>query len=167
MHSSAASRALAGTALLSFAAFLFALFSQHVLGMMPCAWCILQRMICLAIALVCLLGWAARARPAALRTAAALALALAVGGVVAAWYQHTVAANLFSCDRTFADVVVTGSGLDALAPSVFGIYATCADSATTLLGVRYELWTLALFVVLAVMSVLALVRRRAPAASTH
>ena len=33
----------------------FAVFSQHVLGMMPCAWCVFQRLIFILIALVCLL----------------------------------------------------------------------------------------------------------------
>ncbi len=162
MLSSLSTRAALGIiSLLAFLALLFALFSQHVLGMAPCAWCVLQRMIVLAIAIVAGLGWWLHGRrPGAAQLAAAVSGALALGGVVAAWYQHTVAANSFSCDLSFADAVVTTSRLDVLLPQVFGIYATCADSAVDLLGVRYEIWTLILFVVLALLAVVALSPRR-------
>ncbi len=139
---------LGALAIAAFAAFGFALFSQHVLEMQPCAWCILQRMICLTVGIAAGVGWLLN-RPASLFGAGTLTLLLALSGIVAAWYQHTVAANLFSCDLTFADRFVAASGLDRLLPSIFGIYATCADSVTTLLGVRYELWTLLLFALMA------------------
>lgn len=155
------SRALGASAILALLAFGFALFSQHVLGMQPCAWCVLQRMICLVIAVVAGLGWLARRQRGAPAFASALVFLLAMGGAVAAWYQHTVAAFAFTCDLSFADRVVAASGLDALMPQVFGIWATCADSAVDLLGLRYELWTLMLFVGLALLNLLALGGRRA------
>src|SRR5690606_5680803 len=100
-------------ALLALAGFGFALFSQHVLGMSPCAWCILQRMIALLIFIVAGSGWLlGKTRPAAMSVAAGVSTLLAFGGALAAWYQHTVAAQSFSCDQTFADVVVARSGLD-------------------------------------------------------
>lgn len=151
---------LALLSLLATGGFLFALFSQHVLGMQPCAWCILQRMICLAIALAAGLGWWAWRRQRIAATAAGLAGLFALGGMTAAWYQHTVAAQQFSCDLSLADRVVSGSGLDAALPALFGIYATCADSSVDLAGVRYELWTFALFALFAVLSGAALWRRR-------
>ncbi|GAA5235742.1 disulfide bond formation protein B [Verticiella sediminum] len=155
------SRALGATALLAFLAFGFALFSQHVLGMQPCAWCVLQRIICLAIGIVAALGWFARRRGGIAPLASAVVFLLAIGGAVAAWYQHTVAAHAFTCDLSFADRVVVGSGLDAAFPQVFGIWATCADSATTLLGVSYDIWTLIFFIALAALNLLALGGRRA------
>ena len=153
-------RVLGATALLAFAAFAFALFSQHVLGMAPCAWCILQRMICLAIGLVAGIGWLLRSNGAAAGFAMGVSFLLAMGGAVAAWYQHTVAAKSFSCDLTFADRFVAGSGLDQALPQLFGIYATCAESAVSLLGVQYEIWTLILFLLIAMGNVLALARPR-------
>jgi disulfide bond formation protein DsbB len=152
-------RALALTTVLAFTAFGFALFSQHVLGMQPCAWCILQRMICLATGVIAGLGWLLRGHRAVAVPAAVVAILLSIGGAVAAWYQHTVASQLFTCDMTLADRIVGGSGLEGAMPGIFGIYATCADSAVTLLGVRYELWTLALFSVLAVIGAVGLARR--------
>lgn len=151
-------RLLAGVCVLASAAFAFALFSQHVLGMQPCAWCILQRMICLGIAVVAGAAWLARRAPGAATLGLIAVFMLALGGAIAAWYQHDVAAQLFSCDLTFADRVVTGSGLDQAMPMVFGVWATCADSAVDLLGVRYEIWTLILFILMAAGSVITLAR---------
>lgn len=137
--------------LLATGGFLFALFSQHVLGMQPCAWCILQRMICVAIAVVAGLGWLWHRHAA--RLASLVAGLLAVAGVIAAWFQHTVAARQFSCDLSLADRLVSGSGLDAALPSLFGIYATCAEASVNLFGVAYEVWSLLLFALMGVIAV--------------
>lgn len=163
MSPTLSSRCLALLAFFSLAGLAAALFSQHVLGMAPCAWCVLQRMLCAAIALVSLGGLAFRHCAIARRVAGGAALAGAIGGVVAALYQHNVAAKQFSCDLSFADRVVTGSGLDTLMPSVFGIYATCAESAVNLLGIPYEFWSLMLFVVMGVLALRVLAGGRAAA----
>ena len=127
-----------------------ALVSQHAFDMPPCAWCVFQRFIYLSIAVVCIvLHLAGARRPGVIRAAGALATLLAATGVVAAWYQYTVASNLFSCDLTFADRFMVGSGLDAGIPWLFGIYATCSEARVELLGVEYALWSLALFVLVA------------------
>jgi disulfide bond formation protein DsbB len=156
------SRILHLIALLCVSAVVIALVSQHVFGMQPCAWCVLQRLVFLAIAAVCWLGVLA-GRIAAIwrRAAAGLATLLAVAGAVAAWYQYTVAAQLFSCDMTFADRFMVGSGLDAGLPWLFGIYATCMDARVDFLGIEYALWSLGLFVLVALMGLAALLRRDA------
>jgi disulfide bond formation protein DsbB len=121
-----------------------ALVSQHVFDMQPCAWCVLQRLIFIVIAFACWLGILLRhPRPGAI-----VAALLAISGVVAAYYQYTVAANSFSCDMTFADSFMVGSGLDAMFPSVFGIFASCMDARVELLGIEYALWALGLYLVI-------------------
>lgn len=135
-----------------------ALVSQHVYGMEPCPWCVLQRVVFLAIALAGVIGlvW----RTAAGRVVAALlAFALALAGLAAALWQHFVAAKSQSCNLTLADKVVSGLGLDSLAPDVFSPRASCADAAVDLLGLPYEFWSAALFVLLAVAAVAALRQR--------
>lgn len=149
---------LRASALLSILAVLVALVSQHIFGMQPCAWCVLQRLIFLVIALVCALGGWSASRPVR-KVAAGLSVVLAGGGVAAAWYQHSVASHLFSCDLTFADRFMVGTGLDAGLPWLFGIFATCMDARVAVLGVEYALWSLALFVVLGVLGLIALLRR--------
>ena len=138
-------------ALLCLFALAVALISQHVFDMPPCAWCVLQRLILLVIAVVCLL---ANLVPGAVkRVMALLSFALAIAGIVAAWYQHTVAAEMMSCDRTFADIFMSKTtGLDGMVPWLFGIYATCMDAKVSVLGVEYVLWALLLFVVILALS---------------
>ena len=144
---------LAGVALACLAAVGAALVSQHAFGMQPCPWCVLQRVIFLAIALACGLGLAWRSG-AGRRVGAGLALLLALGGVAAALWQHFQAAASASCNLTLADKIVSRwLQLDALAPDVFEARASCADAAVDLLGVPYDFWSLALFVAIAVVLV--------------
>ena len=121
-----------------------ALYAQHVLDMRPCPWCILQRLLFLVVAAVALLGAALR-RPLR-RVAAGVVLPLAVAGVTAAVYQHEVASKQYSCALTFADQLLGALGVEQLWPAVFGVTATCAEAAVSLLGVPFEYWSLALFV---------------------
>jgi len=156
----AASRILHLIALLCVLAVAAALASQHLFDMPPCAWCVFQRLLFLVIALMCWLGvWAGRFGRQAPRVAGALVAVIAAGGVLAGWYQHTVAAQMFSCDRTFADRFMVDSGLDAGLPWLFGIFATCMDAQVELLGIEYVFWAMALFVVVGVLGVMAALRR--------
>ena len=136
-----------------------ALFTQHVLGMTPCAWCVLQRMIFLGIALVALPGFVL-ASSGVRRVSALGVMALAGCGVAAALWQHFVAASAVSCNLSLADRIVGASGLDALLPDVFAAWASCADAKATLLGAPYEFYSLTLFTLLTLTS-LAVVRRPA------
>ena len=66
--------------------------SQHVFGMEPCPWCVLQRLVFVAIGVFALLGLAWRGA-AGTRVAGGLALLLAAAGLAAALWQHFVAAR--------------------------------------------------------------------------
>jgi len=133
---------LGGIALLSLAAVGAALVSQHVYGMDPCPWCILQRLIFVVIAMTCLVGFASR------RIAGALVALLALSGVAAALWQHFQAAASASCVMTLADRIVIATKLDSLLPDVFLARASCADAAVSLFGIPYDFWSLALFALL-------------------
>lgn len=165
-------RILFSIVLLSFAALAIALLSQHVAGMRPCAWCVFQRLILLVTGLVALVGlFSGRVCRLAAAGSGLTVAALGVGGIASAWYQYSVAAMQFSCDQTFADRFMTGSGLDASIPWLFGIYATCMDARVDLLGVEYALWALALFVVMTVLglvgTIVAFREHRRPAESVE
>ena len=126
-----------------------ALFTQHGLGMQPCPWCVLQRLIFLSISAAAWIGLAlGPALPR--RVMALLMLALAVCGVAAALWQHFVAAASASCNLTLADRILSATGLDNLLPEVFAAYASCADAAATLLGVPYEFYSFTVFVLLGI-----------------
>lgn len=139
-------------ALLSLGAVGIALVSQHVYGMLPCPWCILQRVIFLVIGLLCVLALWSRSLVArqGLATLAALA---GVSGIASAVYQHKVAAQMFSCNLTLADKIISALDLERILPFVFRIEASCADAAVDLLGLPYEYWSGGLFAVLTVVLV--------------
>jgi len=141
----------------SLAAIGAALVSQHVFDMQPCPWCVLQRAVFAAMALVALAGALV---PQRLVQAAILVMldVLASAGAAAALWQHFVAKSTSSCNLTLADRIVSGLQLDALAPEVFAPRASCADAAVNLLGLPYEFWSLGLFAVLGAAAVWALVR---------
>ena len=144
-------------ALLSLAAVGAALVSQHVYDMQPCPWCVLQRLVFVAIAAACAIGllWTGRAGRA---VAALLALALAASGVASAVYQNRVAAKSESCSFTFPERFIAATGLDGWLPDVFQARASCIDAAVDLFGVPYEFYSLALFLLIGA-GALALLRR--------
>jgi disulfide bond formation protein DsbB len=131
---------LAVTAAGSIAAVGAAVFTQQVWGMLPCPWCVLQRLIFTEIAAACLVGLALP------RTGSALALVLAGCGIAAALWQHFVAASSASCDLTLADKIMAATGLDGAYPEVFMAMASCAEAKVNLWGLPYEAWSGMLFV---------------------
>lgn len=135
---------LAAVALAAAASVALALVSQHLWDMQPCAWCVLQRLIFVLIALLALLGVVVRVALVR-RAASALVALLSLAGVGAALWQNQVAAKSDSCNLTLADRIVSGAQLDARLPEIFQPRASCADAAVQLLGVPYELWSLALY----------------------
>jgi len=144
---------LALTALVALAAVGAAYFTQHAWDMQPCPWCVLQRLIFVAIAAAALLGllWPAGG--------AVLAGLLAACGLAAALWQHFVAASAESCDLTLADRIMAATGLDGRFPEVFMAMASCADAKVDLFGLPYEAWSGSLFAA-ALVAMLAVLRRR-------
>jgi disulfide bond formation protein DsbB len=145
---------IAGSSLLAVAA---ALYTQYAWDMLPCAWCVLQRLVFVAVAAAALLGLAL---PGAMgrRVGAGLAMLLADLGLAAALWQHFVANKSASCNMTLADQVTGATGLDRLLPEVFAAYASCADAKVDLAGVPYEFWSAALFIVLSLAALRVLLR---------
>lgn len=135
-----------------------ALVSQHRFGMEPCPWCILQRLLFVVVGLMGLVAWVSRPR-ALTQSSAAVALVATFSGIAAGLYQNLVASKSASCNLTLADRIVTWTTLDRLMPEVFEVRASCADAAVKLLGVPYELWSVALFALLALALVWALRQR--------
>ena len=125
-----------------------AVFLQQRFDYRPCPWCILQRLIFLTIALLCVVTAFMPSRPLRIGLNVATFL-FAVSGVTAAVYQHEVAAKLYSCNLTFADKIISALGVESVWPVLFQVTATCAEAAVKLLGVPFEFWSLALFALLA------------------
>jgi len=145
---------IAGVSLLAVAA---ALVTQHVGGLLPCAWCVLQRLIFVLMAAAALLGLLLPGATGR-RIGAGLALLLADLGLAAALWQHFVANASASCNMTLADKVMGATGLDSRFPEVFAAYASCADARATLAGLPYEVWSGALFLALSLAALRVLIR---------
>ena len=107
--------------------------------MLPCPWCVLQRLIFVSIAAACVAGLAVP------RLGGALAMLLAACGLSAATWQHFVAASSASCDLSLADRIMSATGLDGRFPDVFMAMASCADAKVQLFGLPYEAWSGLLF----------------------
>jgi disulfide bond formation protein DsbB len=136
-------------AVLALAAFATGLVSQHVFNMQPCAWCVLQRLIYLVIAVFALV--AAASGGLARRVTSCVALLAALSGIAAALWQQLYAVNEFSCDLSLAERIISGLHLDRLAPDVFIAYASCGDAAVNVLGIPFAVWSCAMFVLLALL----------------
>jgi disulfide bond formation protein DsbB len=150
----------AAIAVASLASVVAALVSQHVYGMEPCPWCVLQRLIFVVIAIVAAVGIYWRSN-AGRWTIGVGTMALADAGIAAALWQHFVAAKSDSCNLTLADRIVGGLKLDSLLPDVFSPRANCADAAVNLLGVPYEFWSLALYLLISLAAIMVPLRSRA------
>jgi disulfide bond formation protein DsbB len=148
---------LGAVALVSIAALAAALVSQHVFGMEPCPWCVLQRLIFVAIALACGLGLVWRATAGRV-IAALLVLGLSLSGVASALWLHFVASKSQSCNLTLADRIIVALRLDTALADVFSPRASCADAAVDLLGLPYTFWSMGLFVLFAAVAVKLLMR---------
>ncbi len=129
-----------------------ALVSQYVFDMQPCPWCVLQRLLFIAMALVALPGLLV-SQTGVRRASAAAVLTLALSGMAAALWQHFVAASSTSCNLTLADRIIGGLKLDEAAPQVFAAYASCADAAVNMAGVPYAFWSLAVFSAMGLVAV--------------
>jgi disulfide bond formation protein DsbB len=135
-----------------------ALLTQHFLDMQPCPWCVLQRLIFVAIALVSLAGLGWRSASGARVTVLGVLL-LGGAGIAAALWHYFVAASSTSCNLTLADRIMNFTGLPTLLPEVFEARASCADAAVKLLGVPYVLWALGLFTAFTATALWLLLRR--------
>jgi disulfide bond formation protein DsbB len=141
---------LAMIAALSLAAVGVALVSQHMFDMQPCPWCIVQRIAYAAIGIVALAAAVLPSRVAVHRWASLLVGVLATLGAASALWQQLFAAKSSSCVMTAADSIIAFTRLDSLLPEVFQARASCADASAPLLGLPYPLWSLLLFIALAV-----------------
>ncbi len=145
-------------ALACFASVGAALVAQHGYDMRPCPWCILQRVLFVAVGVLASIGAFARSRPLQASVAGA-SLLLSLTAIAAALHQHFVAAKSSSCGLTLADRVVSELRLDTAMPAIFGVTASCADAAVDLFGIPFEFWSIALSAVLVAASLQVLWRR--------
>ena len=144
MDSKMARRGLAGLGALAFAGFGAALYFQHVMGMQPCAWCILQRMVLLCLG-TC--AWIFALAPWKAMQIAGYGCAALFGGagVWAAASQSAAAASQASCMVSWAEKAIVWTGLDMSLPQLFEPTASCSEAKAVLAGLPFEWVTMGMF----------------------
>jgi disulfide bond formation protein DsbB len=122
-------------ATLSIVSLIGALISQHMFGMQPCAWCILQRLMFVIIAMLSIIFIFVEKNN---KISFVFLIFLATLGLAASLYQNFVAAKSFDCNVSIAEKIISSLKLNEFIPEVFGIFALCADKTPKLLGIDYS-----------------------------
>ena len=138
----------------------FGLYLQHVVGLEPCPMCIVQRYALVLVALTAGIGGALRQRGAHVGAAVLILLLSGFGAFVAArqswlqWYPPEVA----SCGRDFFGMIETFP-LKRAIPMIFKGGGDCTKVDWTFLGLSIANWSFLVFVGLAIVAILLLLRR--------
>ncbi|AFZ83626.1 disulfide bond formation protein DsbB [Candidatus Kinetoplastibacterium blastocrithidii TCC012E] len=144
--------------ILCFTSISAALISQHVFDMKPCSWCIVQRLIFFIIGIVSFIGFYIRSDILS-RMVAIIISILSILGILAVYMQKISYSENLSCMMiTPADSIINSTGFDSLIPWLFSVYSSCADDPVFLFGVEYFIWSLSLFIILAVIAISAAIR---------
>jgi len=122
---------------------------QHVYGMQPCSWCVLQRFVFLLVGVACALAaWNPGGGRWTRLAFSSLGALLCVAGLAAALHQQFVASKSASCAMTLADRIVMQLSLHEIAPWMFMPTAPCNEANVALLGVPFAVWSATAFVML-------------------
>ena len=138
------------------AALCVAMYLQHVMGMLPCPLCVIQRYLFLAVAVLCLIGVATRMP----KLWGGLALLGAIGGAgVAGRHVYILAHPGLSCGidplQTALNKVFTAEYL----PFLFQANGMCEDALAPVLGLSIPQWSLVSFSLCVLGLLVALIRR--------
>jgi disulfide bond formation protein DsbB len=138
---------------------LFGMYLQHVVGLVPCPMCIVQRYAMVLMALVAVLGASLPGRKTALIAGVWLVLLAGGGAYVAArqtwlqWYPPEVV----SCGRDFYGMIETFP-LQRAIPMIFKGGGDCSKVDWTFLGGSIANWSFVAFVGLGLLALATVVR---------
>ena len=137
----------------------FGMYLQHVVGLVPCPMCIVQRYVMVLMAMVALLGAGLSGRKTTLIAGSALVLLAGGGAYVAArqtwlqWYPPEVV----SCGRDFYGMIETFP-LQRAIPMIFKGGGDCSAVDWTFLGGSIANWSFVAFVGLGLLALATVVR---------
>lgn len=143
---------------LCFGSVLAALVTQHMFDMQPCAWCVLQRILFIAIGVVSIFCYFFANKKITSIALWAFMSFLDGLGILVATYQFFVASKSFDCKISLAEKIINNSGLDVMLPEVFGIFALCGDANPLVLGIPYTVCSLILFFIISNISAIGLIK---------
>lgn len=137
-----------------------AVYFQYAAYMLPCPWCIIQRYLYTAIALICLIT---AFRPTAIRVGAALGALFGLAGVgAAAWLIWVQAHPSVSCGIDPVETSLNKIPTAKLLPFLFKANGLCTTEYDPILGLSMPQWSLLAFIgMTVVLGFLAIRRARA------
>jgi protein dithiol:quinone oxidoreductase len=143
----------------------FALYLQHIHNLDPCPWCVVQRIVFIAIGLLALLAGLHRPSGWGVGVYATLLGLLALGGVAAAGYHLYIQADperAMACAGSMVEKVLDQSRLGRIIPPLFMYDGPCTLKPWSLLGMSIPAWSLTWFVILTAVATAApfVARRR-------
>lgn len=131
-----------------------ALYLQHVRGLDPCPWCVVQRLGFILIALIALVGALHRPGAAGTLVYSLLGLAAAVAGAAAGAYHvwlQSDPARAAKCAGSPVERILDELALGRIVPPLLQYDGPCTLKPWSLLGLSIPEWSLAWFVLLALV----------------
>lgn len=123
-----------------------ALYSQHALGMQPCPWCVIQRLLMLISLLLSTIMLGSVGLAIALALPALAHLMVQAAGLSASLYQALVASQDSQCALGLADQILMASGLEQHWPWMFAAATSCAEaSQASFFGISFPWLAFGLF----------------------
>lgn len=135
------------TIIFSISCLSFALIAQHYFNILPCAWCVLQRLIFVFLILVSFASLFFKR----LIIFQIINVITSASGIVASLYLYLVASKSDSCDLSFAEKFINLFNLQEVLPSVFGVLAMCNEPQVRFLGISFVQYAILSFVLLFVL----------------
>jgi disulfide bond formation protein DsbB len=128
----------------------FALYLQHGKDMLPCPWCVIQRYIYVAIALVCFIVAALPDRMT--RAGTGLAALAALSGVGAAgWHLWIKAHPNISCGIDPVETALNRVPTAELLPFLFKADGLCTTEYAPILGLQTPTWSFIWFSIFSIV----------------
>jgi len=145
------------TAFVCFLLIAVALYLQHVLDLLPCPLCVIQRYLFLAVAIGCVAG--AFGKP---KMGASIGLMAAIGGLgVVGKHLYILAHPGLSCGIDPMETMLNKIPTATYLPWLFQADGLCENATEGLFGLSIPQWSAVWFVILAATMLWVLARRRA------
>ncbi|XLZ68541.1 disulfide bond formation protein B [Massilia sp. SR12] len=149
---------LLAIALVSFGMIGAAMYLQHVLYLMPCPLCVIQRYLFIAIGLAALVG-AFTSKP---KLGAGAGLLAALGGLGVAGKQlYVLSQPSLSCGIDPMETMLNKVPTAEYLPWLFYAEGLCQDAKEKFMGLQVPVWAFIWFGILALVTAWALLRKRA------
>lgn len=132
----------------------FGLYLQHVENLYPCPWCIIQRLLYIAVGLICLVGALHRPGPGMAIFYSMLGAATSLGGAVAAGYQVYLQADearANACTGSVVERFLDQTNIGSWIPPLLQYDGPCTLAPWKFLGLSVPEWSLVCFIVLVVV----------------